>query len=294
MMPLDVVQLKPFLWSTRRRAAAALPALPRGSDARAGMLAPLYVLCCATLTWARLRKFTPSFGESRNLAASRWPCDTSSPSSAWLKLLRACTCVIRCAKRRLYTRRTQRLSHAFRQHCLYRPHIFLLRCLCCVQLRSSSLHNATAHVEHLALHFQVRQDDVDLAISVMLRSVINSQKYAVKRSMEIKFSKYLVSGQDANQLIEFQLRRLFGQAAELNALRRATLPVAVLLEDFESRAKEVAVDDLSQFYKSDSFLGDGVARIGFRRTRNASGAEVLVRASDLQTYNNAVAAETAA
>jgi len=144
------------------------------------------------------------------------------------------------------------------------------------------------------LRDQVRQDDVDLAISVMLRSVINSQKYAVKRSMEIKFSKYLVSGQDANQLIEFQLRRLFGQAAELNALRRATLPVAVLLEDFESRAKEVAVDDLSQFYKSDSFLGDGVARIGFRRTRNASGAEVLVRASDLQTYNNAVAAETAA
>merc|ERR1712060_284918 len=56
---------------------------------------------------------------------------------------------------------------------------------------------------HLRDH--VRHDDVDLAISVMLNSVIDSQKYAVKQSMKRKFSKYLVGAQDTNQLLEFQL-----------------------------------------------------------------------------------------
>ena len=40
---------------------------------------------------------------------------------------------------------------------------------------------------HLRGH--VTNDDVDLAISVLLNSVIKSQKYAIARSMEKKFTR---------------------------------------------------------------------------------------------------------
>ena len=62
----------------------------------------------------------------------------------------------------------------------------------------------------------MRNDDIDLAISVLIHSVINSQKFAVKRVMERKFSKYLVSVQDTDQLLEFQLRKLFAEASRLH------------------------------------------------------------------------------
>jgi len=141
----------------------------------------------------------------------------------------------------------------------------------------------------MQLRDHVRHDDVDLAISVMLGSVINSQKYAVKRQMERKFSKYLVTAQDSNQLLEFQLRRLFGQAAELNALRKARIPVAVDVEDFENKAREVSVEDVAPFYASENFLGSGQAP-GFRRSRDGGGRDVIVRSSDLAKYEAAVSA----
>ncbi|EOD41127.1 hypothetical protein EMIHUDRAFT_62542, partial [Emiliania huxleyi CCMP1516] len=45
----------------------------------------------------------------------------------------------------------------------------------------------------------VNNDDVNLAISVLLRSVIDSQKYALKNAMEAKFKKYMVASTDTNQ-----------------------------------------------------------------------------------------------
>ena len=61
------------------------------------------------------------------------------------------------------------------------------------------------------LRDQVRDDDVDLAISVLLNSVIRAQKYAVAREMEKKFRPYLSQKKDANELLDFALRRLFQQ-----------------------------------------------------------------------------------
>ena len=65
------------------------------------------------------------------------------------------------------------------------------------------------------LRDQVKDEDVNLAISVLLRSVVKSQKFSVAREMKKKFAKYEVGATDPNQLIEFELRNLFRQASEL-------------------------------------------------------------------------------
>jgi len=46
----------------------------------------------------------------------------------------------------------------------------------------------------------VTEADVDVAITVLLNSVIKSQKYAVARQMEIKFRQYLVRKQATKPL----------------------------------------------------------------------------------------------
>jgi DNA replication licensing factor MCM2 len=53
----------------------------------------------------------------------------------------------------------------------------------------------------------VRDDDIDLAISVMLRSFISSQKHTVSASMERKFARYLNLRRDVDELLVFILNR---------------------------------------------------------------------------------------
>ncbi|KAL1506921.1 hypothetical protein AB1Y20_007785 [Prymnesium parvum] len=137
----------------------------------------------------------------------------------------------------------------------------------------------------------VTESDVDLAISVLLTSVIKSQKYAVARQMDVKFRKYLVRKQDANELLLFKLRTLFHDAASLGALRRAhdadpdVAPVLeVDVEEFESKAREMRVFDLDPFYKSALFTGGKEPRHGFRKMMGSSGWEVIIRASDLDDF----------
>jgi DNA replication licensing factor MCM2 len=49
----------------------------------------------------------------------------------------------------------------------------------------------------------VRDDDVDAAISVLLTSFIQAQKFSVRRSLEKGFRKYLSAGGDFNELVSF-------------------------------------------------------------------------------------------
>ena len=70
---------------------------------------------------------------------------------------------------------------------------------------------------HLRDH--VRDEDVDVAISTLLHSVIESQKFSVAQSMRKKFAQYLTHKKDAHELLLFELRRAFGQAASLHAMR---------------------------------------------------------------------------
>merc|ERR1740136_510119 len=134
---------------------------------------------------------------------------------------------------------------------------------------------------HLRNH--VSTDDVDLAISVLLNSVIKSQKYAIARSMEKKFYRYLTQKKDAHQLLEFSLRKLFQHAAHNVYARRRTegeadeaegaAIVEVELDEFEARAREMAISDLSTFYASRQFGS-------YRHAKSAENRAVIVRAED--------------
>ena len=54
----------------------------------------------------------------------------------------------------------------------------------------------------------VRDDDVDVAISVLLESFIQSQKYSVARNIRKKFAHYLTFRDDNNSVLMHILNKL--------------------------------------------------------------------------------------
>eukprot|EP01036_Dinobryon_divergens_P006243 gene6243-8283_t len=54
----------------------------------------------------------------------------------------------------------------------------------------------------------VRDDDVDLAIKVMLESFLQAQKVSVRRELGRAFRKYTTFGEEKNQLLMHQLQGL--------------------------------------------------------------------------------------
>ena len=158
------------------------------------------------------------------------------------------------------------------------------------------------------LRATVRSDDVDLAISVLLRSVIACQKYAVSREMQRKFGRYLAQKQDVNELLLFHLHRLMRQSLSLQALRRpggamgslddegaeGSDVALVLASEFEAVAHDLHVADLEPFYASHHFTGGNKQMHGFVRASNVRGEGVLVRAVDAVAFDAHVAAARAA
>ena len=71
----------------------------------------------------------------------------------------------------------------------------------------------------MQLRDYVRDDDVDLAIDVMLRSFIQSQKYSVSRSLTKKFSKYLQQRGGNHDLLLHVLGRLVQEQMDYERVR---------------------------------------------------------------------------
>merc|ERR1719210_1842345 len=63
--------------------------------------------------------------------------------------------------------------------------------------------NAKIHLREF-----VREDDVNMAIRVMLESFIDTQKFSVMKSMKRNFARYLTYKRDNNELLLFVLRQL--------------------------------------------------------------------------------------
>merc|ERR1712170_262955 len=68
---------------------------------------------------------------------------------------------------------------------------------------------------HAKMHLRefVRDDDVNMAIRVMLESFIDTQKFSVMKAMKRKFNKYLTFKRDNNELLLFILRQLTQETA---------------------------------------------------------------------------------
>ena len=102
----------------------------------------------------------------------------------------------------------------------------------------------------------VRDDDVDTAISVLLESFIQAQKFSVRRSLEKGFKKYCSAGEDYNELLMRELHKLIANMRDYMRYMKRASPlefVEVRVEDFEEKAHEFNIYDLSLFFKSKLF-----------------------------------------
>jgi DNA replication licensing factor MCM2 len=96
----------------------------------------------------------------------------------------------------------------------------------------------------------------------MLESFISTQKFAVMRSLEKHFKKYMSFKKDSFELLLYILNSLRQEALNFARLRSpdealGDTEVEIKCEELESRAAEVQVSNLSAFYASDLFRQSG-------------------------------------
>ncbi len=123
----------------------------------------------------------------------------------------------------------------------------------------SIMRMAEAHAR-MHLREQVRDDDVDAGIAVLLQSFIQAQKFSVRRALEKGFRKYLHTGRDFNDLLMRELQRLVRQAQTFQQLKRRAHvdKITMDLEDLEAKGREFNIYDLTPFFESANFK-----RLGF-------------------------------
>ncbi len=140
-------------------------------------------------------------------------------------------------------------------------------------MNSGGIPIAVRHIEsmirmseaHAKMHLRefVNSDDINVAISVMLDSFISTQKFSVKRALQRHFQSYLNFKKDSFQLLMFTLEDLVREQANYDMLTEEgseegrfdpyAQPVRVAAEDFEAKARELDIPDVSAFYRSAMF-----------------------------------------
>lgn len=117
---------------------------------------------------------------------------------------------------------------------------------------------------------QVNDEDVNVAIGVMLRSFIATQKQALQKQLAKKFSKYTNYQRDFNHLLLDALRALLRDqiahdaamqqmrgAASQHSGAGASEEVEVEVAQLEGKARDLGVLDLQPFLDSALFAANG-------------------------------------
>lgn len=139
-------------------------------------------------------------------------------------------------------------------------------------LRRESSHGqgvpiAVRHIEsmirmseaHARMHLRnyVAEEDVDMAIRVLLDSFISTQKYGVQKALQKSFKKYITYKKDYNELLLHLLRGLVKDILRLEELMSGTRPrlnqVEIKVEDLRTKAQEYEIYDLKPFFNSRQF-----------------------------------------
>ncbi|KAJ3288170.1 MCM DNA helicase complex subunit, partial [Borealophlyctis nickersoniae] len=102
----------------------------------------------------------------------------------------------------------------------------------------------------------VRQDDVDHAISVTIKSFISAQKYSVQNQLKKSFDKYITSNLDNTELIHHVLSELVKEHIKFNYYKTDAMPseVAIDMEELASRCRELKIHDVEPYYTSGLFM----------------------------------------
>merc|ERR1739838_774439 len=110
---------------------------------------------------------------------------------------------------------------------------------------------------HAKMHLRefVSEDDVNMAMRVMLESFIDTQKYSVMKNMKRNFTKYLSYKKDNNELLLFILRGLATETATYMRNRYGTEQevVEVNEKDLAEKARQISIQNLQPFFQSDMF-----------------------------------------
>jgi len=110
---------------------------------------------------------------------------------------------------------------------------------------------------HAKMHLRefVSEDDVNMAIRVMLESFIETQKYSVTKTMRRNFTRYLTYKKDNNELLLFILRGLANETATYMRNRYGTEQevVEVNEKDLAEKARQINISNLLPFFSSNMF-----------------------------------------
>lgn len=101
----------------------------------------------------------------------------------------------------------------------------------------------------------VRDDDVNLAIRVMLDSFISSQKYGVQRTLRKSFHRYLTFHKDNNDLLFYMLQAQVRDELQYSRAMFKNLDQRIEIEQkyFEDKAKGMNIHQFADFYSSSAF-----------------------------------------
>uniref|UniRef100_A0A663LL43 DNA replication licensing factor MCM2 n=2 Tax=Athene cunicularia TaxID=194338 RepID=A0A663LL43_ATHCN len=118
----------------------------------------------------------------------------------------------------------------------------------------SMIRMAEAHAR-MHLRDYVVEDDVNMAIRVMLESFVDTQKFSVMRSMRKTFSRYLSFKRDNNELLLFILKQLVAEQVMYQRNRYGAQQDAIEVpeKDLVDKARQINIHNLSAFYDSEVF-----------------------------------------
>merc|ERR1719328_329265 len=118
----------------------------------------------------------------------------------------------------------------------------------------SMIRMAEAHAKMHLREF-VSEDDVNMAMRVMLESFIDTQKYSVMKAMKKNFARYLSYKRDNNELLLFILRNLASETATYMRNRYGTEQEVVEIneKDLTEKARQISIQNLQPFFNSQMF-----------------------------------------
>ncbi|RDD43855.1 DNA replication licensing factor mcm2 [Trichoplax sp. H2] len=104
----------------------------------------------------------------------------------------------------------------------------------------------------------VSEDDVNMAIRIMLESFIDTQKFSVMKGMAKAFSKYLMYNKDNNELLLFLIKQMVRDQSAYYRNRYGGEQdyVEIEEEEFAEKARQLHIHSLKKFYESELFTGN--------------------------------------
>ena len=112
---------------------------------------------------------------------------------------------------------------------------------------------------HAKIHLRdfVRNDDIDVAIKIMLESFLQSQKFSIARNLRKKFSHYLTAQEDSTSLLVNLLNRMLREQTQylkyFKKFDERSRTIQIKQDAFEREAQDLGIFNVNDFYNSNIF-----------------------------------------